>query len=199
MGQTDSENYATCATYMEGLMAAFEGASSMADVREVAYKQYVDNPAGPYVFCWEKIPIVPSDDVNAMVLTVHPYIEPGMTLAALQVGQNASYIAEKREMILENIQQPTGTLFNYTESFNQPATEGAVSRGEQLMVTEDASTQQILGFIEEDPKNPKLRVDCGCRFTGVPEGNRLAYNTNGADMIKAWASLLCLLLLGMMI
>ena len=182
-GQTDTldnvaRNYARCEAYMNELQDAVQSAASVAEIKAVAYNQYVENPSGPYVFCWERTPDDEEDDVGTMLLSIHPYLQPA-SLDDLVRGKDPAYVEQKREVILENLEQPIGTFFNYTERFNQVETQLSDVAGDEQFVLL-GEPQSILGFIEEDPSNPGLLINCGCRFTGGTPLTRLAGNTPDA-------------------
>ncbi len=198
-GQNDTQvaaNYAACEGYMTDLQAAFANGDSMDDIRDVAYDQYVQNPSGPYVFCWERTPDEPADDASLMILSVHPYLSP-RTLGELVEGKEKSFVDNKEQVLLDNIQNELGLFFNYTEAFDQVATQAADKGGVDVIVP-SGQEQTILGFIEEDPGNPDLLVNCGCRFTGVPPGERLDDNVaslkSGTSRAGALSTTLVLLL-----
>lgn len=166
-GQNDTlvaTNYAACEAYMTDLKTAFASAASMAEVKDIAYDQYMQNPSGPYVFCWTRTPEQVEDDASAMILSVHPYLDP-VSLGELVQGNEPEYIEDKERVLLENLLNPTGSFFNYSETFNQVATQQADLAGTDKIDT-TGQEQMILGFIEEDPSDPDLLVNCGCRFTG---------------------------------
>ena len=74
LGQvSDAANYKKCVGYLEELLASLGGASSIEDVKAVAYEQYTSYPSGPYVFCWENVH-GSTDDIGNVTLAIHPYV-----------------------------------------------------------------------------------------------------------------------------
>lgn len=195
-GTGDAANYAACEGYLTDLQAAFANGDSLDDVKAVAYDQYVRNPSGPYVFCWGGTPDEPEDDAKLMLLAIHPYLEV-KTLGDLVQGKHPDWAEDKEQVLLENLRNEPGSLFNYTEAFDQVATEDADLAGPDTIVA-IGPEQSLVGFIEEDPGNPDVLVHCACRYTGVPSGVRLNDNvaslTSGNPRAAALNAVVILLL-----
>lgn len=164
---------------MYELSRSFKNATVLDDVKDVAYRQYLDNPTGPYVFCWDHSPITPGGDVMAMNLAIHPYLDD-LPLGTLLNGTDAAYAEEKKRMLIDNAKKAFGTWFNYTEHINQAKMEEADAAGPDVMVTFGEDIRKILGFIIPNPADVTNIVNCGCRYTGVPIEARRDENTRSA-------------------
>ena len=115
-----SSNYSQCLAYLEELRSAFGSASSLDDVKSVAYDQYITHPIGPYTFCWNG---VQSDDRGKITLEIHPYLEEGATLQELWNGKDPAYEVAKLELYRAALKEPTGKFFNYTEYDENPLSQ----------------------------------------------------------------------------
>jgi hypothetical protein len=135
-------------------------ADGMRFLLSVVYNQYINQPTGPFVFCFENIPTSENDTVGDMVLSVHPFLPRG-TLNELvsDTEDMAGYFDLKKMTLLSNIDKG-GELYNFTEPFDQFQlnTSNTISLSKQL--------NSFAGFIQDAADG---WVHCACQYTSVPD------------------------------
>lgn len=156
--------YVVCLNYLKQAKQAIV-ASGPNLLEEIVHDQYLSNPEGPYVFCFENVPSSTEDSVGSMVMSVHPYL-PNATLREIVVdvesGMVADYFELKKRTLLDNLDSK-GEFYNFTEPVDQPQSR------EMNGIVVGNKLQNIVGFVQ---KSDEEYIHCGCQYTGVPDGPR---------------------------
>jgi uncharacterized membrane protein len=182
-----SEYKEICIDYIEEAKAAIESGGKTS-LYEKVLAQYVDHPAGPYLFCKYNIPENPSD-FGQVTEFIHPKLEgeerEGDDYEAL-TGQAAELFKEQRQIIarLAYENRQTSDLFEYTVNINQTQSLNS----SWFSFQSPGSGRQYIAFSDEYDE-PDGKVDvfyCACPYTKVPHEPR--DNTNAIAAQAAAAS-----------
>jgi len=165
-GDRLGEYYEACVTYLEEAKESLQS-GGLSQLISDGYETYLEYPSGPYVFCFTQKELS-VDAVGQSLLVLHPFTE-NKTLSEL-LGSNddegrRQYLESKANLIRYALSNGTlGVLFNFTEPYSQDksSTEGGVALDEQ--------DKMLVGFI--DTLADGIGLQCGCRYTGVPDGER---------------------------
>lgn len=129
---------------------------------DAVYNQYMNQPPGPFVACFENIPTSENDTVGDMILSVHPClpIAPLNELVS-DTEERMEYFDLKLMTLLKNINNRE-ELYNFTEPLNQFGLDASntISLSKEL--------NSFVGFIEDTGDG---WVHCACQYTGVPDYN----------------------------
>eukprot|EP00890_Picochlorum_soloecismus_P005472 jgi/Picsp_1/5926/NSC_03283-R1_---NA--- len=172
VGQRD---YETCVGLVEGAEEEFHQNGEESMVQAIA-RQYVTNPSGPYLYCYNNIKEGQKDALQT-VRSVHPYLALGDALGdtvATMSRQSAQTTDEDyQKASLQAIEICCHNLFNFSLSFDQTSSE---SSGEYV----EGSRRDYVAFSEKVPDGTYLY--CACPFTNIPEGVR--NNSNAATLLQ---------------
>ncbi len=157
--------FAACVTYLEGAKESLQS-GGLSQLVSDGYNTYLEYPSGPYVFCFVQNELS-EEVVGQSALVLHPFTENKTLNELLDPNDEGgvSLLESKADLISNAVKNGTlGALFNYTEPYSQDksSAEGGIKV--------DGEDKMLVGFI--DTLGDGVVVQCGCRYTGVPDGER---------------------------
>ncbi|KAI8101720.1 hypothetical protein M9434_006787 [Picochlorum sp. BPE23] len=165
-GVSHEENYfAACVTYLEGAKDSLES-GGVSQLVSDGYKTYLEYPSGPYVFCFSQSAFS-VDTIGESALVLHPFTANKTLDDLLDTSEEESlFLRDRKAQLISNAlnnNRTLGELFNYTEPYSQEKSDAGGIRV-------DGEEKKLVGFV--DRLGDGVVVQCGCRYTGVPDGER---------------------------
>jgi hypothetical protein len=160
----EEEYFEICVGHLESAKESLES-GGLNQLVSNGYQRYLEYPSGPYVFCFSQSPFS-VDTIGQSVLVLHPFT-PNNTLDELLGTEEKENILRSRKAELVSSALKNGALgnfFNYTEPYSRD--KSLVEGGIQV----DSEEKKLVGFV--DRLDDDVVVQCGCRYTGVPVGER---------------------------
>lgn len=165
----EMNDYETCTTYLNNAERSFAEGGFSGLVLD-AYKSYLDNPTGPYIFCYKNIPEDISTNISQIERFVHPYLANETLQASMSVqpAQLAQQYYDGYELAVNQSRSTCcGEYFQFSLPFNQTASEA------DGLPTLSNVTREYVGLAETYQQNgERAYFFCACPFTGVPSGPR---------------------------
>lgn len=166
-GDTSHEEdyFAACVAYLEGAKESLES-GGVSQLISDGYKTYLEYPSGPYVFCFSQSEFS-IDTIGESALVLHPFTGNKTLDDLLDTKEEDSLsLRDRKAQLISNAlnNRTLGELFNYTEPYSQDKSlaEGGIKV--------DDEEKKLVGFV--DRLGDGVVVQCGCRYTGVPDGER---------------------------
>ncbi|WPT12547.1 hypothetical protein PSENEW3_00002390 [Picochlorum sp. SENEW3] len=165
----EGDYFTACVRYLEGAIESIQS-GGLSQLVSDGYKTYLEYPSGPYMFCFNQDGLS-EDAVRQSVMVLHPFTPRKTMEELLDFSQEGSLtlLKDKEEFISSAVNDGRlGKLFNYTEpySLNKSMSDGGINV--------DGDEKKVVGVVVS--LEDGTLVQCGCRYTGVPDGER--DNTN---------------------